>query len=661
MRIDDIALKHNISKRVLQKRAKEALEQNKPLNLNGSKYNVLKDTKGYRFKDITPKALEQTLSDIDKKWLKTPKDKRDIATKRAKLVSLWERRAKGVGFDKFIQNLPWEFSSLEISEATFFRWVKRVRVAKEKNIPPSYALLDTRGGDRGTSKISKEIAVFIENSIVKNPDIKATRVHRYICDKFGEVCSYSTVDRFIKKFKANNAFILQVATNPDKAVSKLRPAFGKMDTQVAYANALWELDATPADIITSDGKRYILSAAIDVYSRRVVVVVEESASFSTLGVLFRKAIKTLGIPDAVKTDNGKDYTSNNFNYMCQRLNIEHILVPPFSGYYKPYIERFFRTLSHDLFEDLPGYIGHNVAQREAIVNRQTFEQKLKSIEQWRQKQKDGNTFAKKFALKKENRGMAVEIPLSKDELQEWIDKWIKVYENRLHRGIKTTPLKKWEQSPGVLKHISDARVLDILTGFSETKKVTKKGITFLKKIYSAPELYEFVGESVQILCDDELGKIYVYDKDYNYICTATNEEFMGKSRVEYIRATKRFDKKLRKALKLIEELRSDGDNLMQEHIEAQLAKIDPQADGVGYELKNELTKSVIDALEDNNQEVHKELKDDKAIAVVDGKPVFNSPYDRFVWELKNHCVSDLSKKLKEKYPQSWEAALKAVS
>ncbi len=670
MTVNQLAQTHNISERAIRAKAKKALQAGTALKIGDSSYKVELSSsassrgKVYKFsKQNDTIIVDMALNDADKKWLKAPKDKQHTAILKAKLVAQWERRDKSLSFDKFIKTLSSEFNDLTIAQASFFRWVKAVRKAKELNIPPSYLLLDNRGGMRGSGSLTKPMQNFLENEILRNPTIKYKRLWQYLKNNFDNVPSYSTIERFAKRFMANNTFVMEFASNPTKAVGKLRPAFGRMDANITYANQLWELDATPADIITADGKRLTISAGIDVYSRRVVAVIEETASFTTLSKLFRKAIKILGIPDAVKTDNGKDYTSNNFSYMCQRLQTEQILTPPYSGYYKPHIERFFRTMSHELFEELPGYIGHNVAQREAIQNRQTFQKKLEAQAKWREEQKNGNEFAKKFALKKENLGLSITLPITRAELEEWLDKWIKMYENRLHRGINAKPIEKFNNSVVPIKRVSDQRVLDILVGLSELKKITKKGITWNKIVYTAPELWEFVGEKVYVLMDDDLGKVYVYDTSYNYITTATEPEFSGKSRAEFIKATKKFDKKVRKVVKMLEELRAEPNEYMKQHIDLALEQIEPNQtkEQIGYEFKTDLTKSVIEALEDNNQEVHEELKDDSIVPTVDTKPVFNSPYDRFIYELKNNCVSEKTMKLAKKYPQSWEAANKAAS
>ncbi len=672
----ELSKQTNISVRRIQEKAKNAQKNRRALVLNGTSYKV--DTvsgstargKAYFFSEVKDTKLDIALGKADGRWMLAPEDKKHEAILKAQLVARWEQRERGVGFGAWVKRIPARYEGLKITEASFFRWVKKVRSAKAKGIAPSYALLDNRGGERGCKKISKEMGKRIEEMILSNPDRKIIRVHEYLVDQYGEETpSYATVERYIRHYKENNAFIVEVAADPEKAQSKYRPAFGRMDAGVVYRNQLWELDATPADIITAEGIRLTISAAIDVHSRRVVLVYEETASYTTLGKLFRKAVTQLGVPEAVKTDNGRDYRSNNFEAMCQRFGIEHILVPPYSGYYKPHIERFFRTLSMSLFEELPGYIGHNVAQRQAITSRKSFEGQLEAIARWRVEQKSGSDFAKKWALKKENRGMEIVVPLTRQELEAWTDKWLQTYDQRVHRGISMAPKARWEQSDMPLRHISDVRVLNVLVGASTVKKITKKGIKLHKVLYYAPQMWEYVGQSVIVLSDDDLSQVYVYDSSYAYLFTARNEEYEGMSRAEFLKAGRKFDAKLRKTVKLIEELRREEPALMQSHIVQQLndkaqlerAAIDTTSEEVGYETKNTVTRAIVEAIEDNGEAVHPEIVDESVVPVINGRPVFDSPFDRFVYEIKHQCVSDKTKKLAEKYKESWEAAVRAAS
>jgi len=648
--VRELAAELGVSERAVRKRAQAALESGGVMRAGEGSYRVRRLGRGYGFEPLSERIEAQ---ESDKAWMRASKAKRKEAMLKADLVKLWSQRPPGESYAKFIEGLPRRFGALKITESSFFRWVAKAKEAQERGIPPAYALLDTRGGTR-TRKLTKEMEDEIVRMILENPHRKVMRIWEYLKMRFSDAPSYVTVERFVKRWRERNVLVYEFAKNPDRAVSRYRPAGGRMDEGVTYKNRLWELDATVADVVCSDGKRYILSAAIDVYTRRAVVVLEEKADFTTLGRLFKKAIKKLGVPEEVKTDNGRDYTSNNFDLMCARLRINHVLVPPYSGYYKPFIERFFRTLSHELFEELPGYVGHNVAEREDLVSRKSFKERLEAIERWRERYKNGDEFARRFALKKENRGLEVEVPLSREELQSWIDRWCERYENRYHSGIKTTPMKRWQSCPMPARRVSDERILDILTGFSVVRKVRKKGIQWMGIDYWSEKLWDKVGESVYVLADDDLGKIYVYDMEMNFVCVAESAEHGGQSRAEYIRATKRFDAKLRRLAKLIEEIRAEAPRRMQESIAEAL---ETSGEEIGVEFK-EVQRPLIEALEESGEEVHEELKSDEVTPVVNGKPVFKTPYERFVYELRHDCVSDKTRKLAEIYKEAWESAKK---
>ncbi|MFN7190353.1 MAG: hypothetical protein ACK5U4_02790, partial [Rhodospirillales bacterium] len=80
----------------------------------------------------------------------------------------------------------------------------------------------------------------------------------------------------------------------------------------------------------------------------------------------RKSIVDLGMPETVKTDNGADFTSRWTSSAFAALGIRQNLCTPYDPTQKPHIERFFKTMSHELLEILPGFKGHSVAQAQAI-------------------------------------------------------------------------------------------------------------------------------------------------------------------------------------------------------------------------------------------------------------------------------------------------------
>ncbi len=82
------------------------------------------------------------------------------------------------------------------------------------------------------------------------------------------------------------------------------------------------------------------------------------------------------MPQIIKTDNGADYVSKHISRIMAGLSIEQIKCPPFTPEAKPHVEGVLGTFSRDMLELLPGYIGHNVAQRKDIEDRKSFAERL---------------------------------------------------------------------------------------------------------------------------------------------------------------------------------------------------------------------------------------------------------------------------------------------
>jgi putative transposase len=52
------------------------------------------------------------------------------------------------------------------------------------------------------------------------------------------------------------------------------------------------------------------------------------------------------VPEAIKTDNGRDYTANQLEHALRGLRIDHPLCAPFSPHQKPHIERGYSAANH---------------------------------------------------------------------------------------------------------------------------------------------------------------------------------------------------------------------------------------------------------------------------------------------------------------------------
>lgn len=369
-----------------------------------------------------------------------------------------------------------------------------------------------------------ELRDFIVGLLAAKPHVDAAQVMSGLRARFAgsKLPAYRSVQRFIKTWKDANAGIFLAVTDPDAHRSRLGVAVGSASEAITALNHVWEWDATPADVLCADG-RHALVGVIDVWSRRAKIVVTPTSRATAITAVLRKAALDWGLPAAIKGDNGKDFTSFHVMRALADLDIRFIACPPYSPEKKPHIERFFQTLSHQFLELLPGYVGHDVAERQAIRNRTSFADRRRKA-----------AAPKKAA--NEDRPV-VEIPLPAAELQAKIDAWVEtVYLHRHHAGVAMTPFARAASWKGAVRRIENPRAFDVLLAEAPDNKglrtVGKKGLKVDAGLFMAPELGAHVGEQVMVRYDAaDLGRVFVFAvADGRFVCEARCVERLGADR-----------------------------------------------------------------------------------------------------------------------------------
>ena len=343
--------------------------------------------------------------------------------------------------------------------------------------------------------------------------LTAVHAHRTLLTKHGRAPKVQTVRAWIRRWRGENARDLLAVTNPDLDRSRHRPAGGDAAAGVLRLNQLWELDSTPADVICADGKRYAIVAAINVWSRQAKVLVVPTSRAAAIAALLRRCILEWGVPEAVRTDEGKDYTSRHVLGVLTDLEIEHLPCPPYTPEAKPFVERFLGTLTRDLFATLPGFTGHDVAQAQALRSRKSFAD--------RRGEDDAVTFGAE---------------LTAEELQERCDVWCcAVYGRRPHGGLGgVSPFARRASWTKPVRRVDDERALDAL--LSEPagggwRTVRKAGIRLDNTDYIAGELGPLVGERVQVRVDAaDPDRIFVHREDGTFVCIAEDPGRTGADR-----------------------------------------------------------------------------------------------------------------------------------
>lgn len=456
----------------------------------------------------------------------------------------------------------------EVSPRSVQRWVYEY---ERGNLA---ALVDHRSGAgrRGKTLFNAAplLAAAATRMLLDKPGIRTQQLHNLLATAArdadsGEILfhapSYDQVMRFQRAWIGEHQDLYLQATNPDAWKNQSMLAFGSLSQDVTALNGRWEMDATPADwlLTDEDGKkrRYTVSVIVDVWCRRMLIIVSRTPKTVTHCLALRAALLAWGVPSEIVTDNGQDYQSEHFKRALTALGITHLTTAPFTPEAKPHVERAIKTLNHSILELLPSFAGHSVADRKAIEARESFAVRLA---------KRGETvdFAEGF-------GAAA---LTGAALQSTINDWIAgVYEQRPHGSLAgLSPFAKAASWTGETRRINDERALDLLLArpAGGTRTLQKKGIALDNTWFIAPELATIeMGSTLELYETPDLGRVVVYYRK-NFLCIAEAPERTGVDRAAIAaRATALQKERMREqkaAVKLITKGTASTDDVLQRHL-----------------------------------------------------------------------------------------------
>ena len=412
-----------------------------------------------------------------------------------------------------------------LTDRTLRRWQRDMRTHGVAALAGNY------GNRAGSRKVDADAAVhaYVQAMLVQYPHARAAHVMRGLQARFGQqpgsLPGMRALERWIAAWRRDNAEVLLALANPDAWKNQHMVAFGSASAVATAINELWELDSSPADVLCTDGRHAVI-AGIDVATRRARILVVPTSRAVGVATLLRAMLLAYGVPAACKTDNGSDYTSAHVTRVLAGLDVRHELCPPFQPWHKPHVERFFRTFAHGLVELLPGYIGHSVAERQAIEARKSFADRLLT------------------------RGETVDVRMTGAELQAFADQWLDgIYHVEPHAGLgRISPLEAAAAQQAQVRRVADEHALDILLAEAPERgglrTVQKKGISVFRTRgtpadmgwYIAPELEAWVGRVVQVRYDPihhDLGTVYVFCAETGrFVCLAQDPHRTGIDRRE---------------------------------------------------------------------------------------------------------------------------------
>lgn len=365
-----------------------------------------------------------------------------------------------------------------------------------------------KGSDYFT--LNPDVAGAVE-ALIASRRLSAPQVMKLLATQFVNLPSKRSLQRFMAKVEDEKRALIASIRDPDAYKGRYRVALGRADADTTRAHQCWELDTTKADVMTAGGRKMILGV-IDRWSRRANFMVVPSESGQAVRRFLVDTIRKWGVmPEAVMTDNGSGFINQSIRSALDTLGIEHRICPPGSPEKKPHVERLFGTFNRECAELLSGYIGHNVAEAQALR-----------------------------AKARKETGRAVIVPtMTPEELQTVLDGWVDgVYHVREHSSLRMSPMRKWQSSPARPRAAASEDVLRLaLSALVGQRNVGKRGVQWKGGRYWSAALAPWVGRDVIVRRDeDDLGQLFIFAPNGEFIDIAVSAMRAGLSEAEFARA-----------------------------------------------------------------------------------------------------------------------------
>lgn len=560
----------------------------------------------------------------------------DALCKRA-IVLEWDKAKGKIDESSFIEYLNTSNKyPIKVSSNKLYDWQRKF---KRGGLD---ALVDSRSNNK-TLKLeelglSDKCDELIKSSVGKGR-INITNIHKmlnyyYINSQIGELSfdeflakkdecvSYEVVNRYVNNYLKKNKFLKNlILYGEDGVIGRQMPALGVSNWAVRTINEVVEIDASPLDMICNASdicksigyetvnnifsskeefesyvrqwqKRYTIIALIDTYSGVASFHISDSENSLAIARAVAKYIIRYGKPKMIKGDNGKAFKSEYMSSVLGSLEIRYEAVRAYSGWLKPYVERNFRALQHSFSENLAGYIGHNITERQAIEF---------------------------FYSKKERRlkkGVKTNIAKLKElsEVQELMDLYAENFLNAryLERLNKTC-------NEAYNEKINDAVAMDAISlsarlSKKELKHVSKKGVSVGGVNFYNVQMFNYerviIRENI-----DNINECFVWDEDDKKFIGVANVLDMneGVSVEEAKAARKLFSKRLRDIKADASEARDKSQEEFKQMVMGLEAKraLKPELKGVNNESKE------IEAAQKSSRSLTKNRAfDDDLLAVV---------------------------------------------
>ena len=164
------------------------------------------------------------------------------------------------------------------------------------------ALVEQRGqaqAGRGTLDKDTKMRDVVLGMLADHPHAGSSHLAQGLAVRFPScphrLPSVRTIRNWTKQWKEENKVLWAYLCDPDAAKGRYVASVGRADEGVGSLNALWEIDASKADVLLSDGQRHTILGIIDVWSRRMLLHVTRTSPSSAVCTALRCAILAWGV------------------------------------------------------------------------------------------------------------------------------------------------------------------------------------------------------------------------------------------------------------------------------------------------------------------------------------------------------------------------------
>jgi putative transposase len=407
------------------------------------------------------------------------------------------------------------------SASSAFRWFKKYMQARKdaRALIPRFDLRGSRK-TRQSERLLQLLDDAITEAFLASPRANGPSIHTRLITKVEaanrqtintepiRVPTIRTMYRLLASAESYEMACLRVGKAA--AIRRFRIVRGGVKTTRILERV--EIDHTPLDLFLIDERTWLpfgrptLTMLIDCFSRMPVGYYLSFSPPSAAAVVgaIRHAVlpKTLSstvIPDrpiendwpvyglfeTLVCDNGLEFHGVDLEGIAFDLGITLQFCPKHEPRFKGAIERYLKTINYFFAHQLPGTSLARLHER-------------------------GDYDPLKHVL------------LTFGEFKHIFEKWlVDVYAASPHRGVKTTPRRRWEEGLAVhTPHLpSDLRTLQRRIGQSEERKLRRTGVELNGNFYNSDELGLILrrygeGVTVRVVFDPEdLGEVQVWGPD----------------------------------------------------------------------------------------------------------------------------------------------------